>query len=136
MMLAVDTLGCCAEEETGTQREFAFLSGPSFAKEIAMGLATAVTVASDSEALANETVELFANPQFKVFTSSDVTGIEIGGAVKNVIAISAGMCEGLGLGTNSMSALVTRWAFSSRHCASPRSPHVQQRQCDLEWIVP
>jgi len=95
-------------EETGTMRELAFLSGPSFAKEIAAGLATAVTVASASERLCDETVELFANSNFKVFTSSDVMGVEIGGAVKNVIAIAAGMCEGLGLGTNAMSALVTR----------------------------
>jgi len=109
--IETDTLSLMKDilvEETGTLRELAFLSGPSFAKEIAAGMATAVTVASESDSLCNEVVELFANSNFKVFTSNDVMGIEIGGAVKNVIAISAGMCEGLGLGTNAMSALITR----------------------------
>jgi len=95
-------------QELGAHRELAFLSGPSFAREIATGLATAVVIASNHEKLAKEVAELFSGPTFRVFTSRDVIGVEIGGAVKNVVAIAAGMCEGLGLGTNSMAGLVTR----------------------------
>ena len=96
------------KEEMGAQREYAFLSGPSFAREIAAGLATAVVVASESDKFANQIAELFGCETFRVFTSRDVVGVEIGGAVKNVIAIAAGMAEGLGLGTNAQAGLVTR----------------------------
>ncbi len=96
------------KEEMGEQREYAFLSGPSFAREIATGLATAVVVASENDRFANQVAELFGCETFRVFTSRDVVGVEIGGAVKNVIAIAAGMAEGLGLGTNAMAGLVTR----------------------------
>eukprot|EP00960_Hanusia_phi_P074665 768284-Hanusia_phi.AAC.4 len=113
-------------EELGDNREYAFLSGPSFAREIAVGLATAVVVASQSDALTYRAAEIFGCENFRVFTSKvaslcimaglafdslchqDVIGVEIGGAVKNVIAIAAGMCEGLGLGTNAVAGLVTR----------------------------
>mmetsp|Transcript_21343 Transcript_21343/g.51391 ORF Transcript_21343/g.51391 Transcript_21343/m.51391 type:complete len:452 (-) Transcript_21343:101-1456(-) len=95
-------------EELGPDRSYAFLSGPSFAKEIAMGLATAVVVASKDTAFGNEVAEMFSCETFRVFTTKDVAGVEIGGAVKNVIAIAAGMCEGLGMGTNAMAGLVTR----------------------------
>ena len=96
------------KEEMGEAREYAFLSGPSFAREIATGLATAVVVASESDRFSNQVAELFGCETFRVFTSRDVVGVEIGGAVKNVIAIAAGMAEGLGLGTNAMAGLVTR----------------------------
>jgi len=96
------------KEEMGLERNYAFLSGPSFAREIATGLATAVVVASESDKFANQVAELFGCESFRVFTSRDVVGVEIGGAVKNVIAIAAGMAEGLGLGTNAMAGLVTR----------------------------
>jgi hypothetical protein len=79
------------KEEMGSHREYAFLSGPSFAREIATGLATAVVVASESDKFANQVAELFGSQTFRVFTSRDVVGVEIGGAVKNVIAIAAGM---------------------------------------------
>lgn len=95
-------------ETLGPNRETAYLSGPSFAREIALGLVTAVVAASESEALANEICDIMGCNYFRVFTSTDVVGVEVGGAVKNVIAIAAGMCEGLGLGTNAMAALVTR----------------------------
>mmetsp|Transcript_42410 Transcript_42410/g.133594 ORF Transcript_42410/g.133594 Transcript_42410/m.133594 type:complete len:441 (-) Transcript_42410:257-1579(-) len=95
-------------EELGDSRDYAFLSGPSFAREIAVGLATAVVVASQSDTLTNRAAEIFGCENFRVFTSKDVIGVEIGGAVKNVIAIAAGMCEGLGLGTNAVAGLVTR----------------------------
>lgn len=92
----------------GSERSYAFLSGPSFAREICEGVATAVVVASEDLLLARDLAELLSDNAFRVFMSSDVIGVEIGGAVKNVIALAAGMCEGLGLGTNAMSALVTR----------------------------
>ena len=92
----------------GHDRAYAFLSGPSFAKEVRQGLATAVVVASNDFRVANFFSDLLSSPTFRVFTSKDVMGVELGGAVKNVIALAAGMCEGLGLGTNAMSALVTR----------------------------
>ena len=66
---------------------------------------TAVVVASESEALADEVCDIMGSDVFRVFTSTDVVGVEVGGAVKNVIAIAAGMCEGLGLGTNGASMM-------------------------------
>lgn len=92
----------------GKDRPVAFLSGPSFAREIIEGVATAVVIAADDLDLARDLAFLLSDDQFKCFTSQDVIGVEIGGAVKNVIAVGAGMCEGLGLGTNAMSGLVTR----------------------------
>jgi glycerol-3-phosphate dehydrogenase (NAD+) len=92
----------------GEERSYAFLSGPSFAREICQGVATAVVIASEDLILAKDMAELLSDESFRCFTSRDVVGVEIGGAVKNVIALAAGMCEGLGLGTNAMSGLVTR----------------------------
>lgn len=92
----------------GDDRGYAYISGPSFAAEIVQGMATAVTVASTDRALANDMMALFTSSSFRALYTPDVVGVEIGGAVKNVIAIAAGMSEGLGLGTNAMAALVTR----------------------------
>jgi glycerol-3-phosphate dehydrogenase (NAD+) len=102
------------EEVLGEDRPLAFLSGPSFAREIIEGVATAVVIASDDLDLARDLAFLFSDDNFKCFTSQDVIGVEIGGAVKNVIALGAGMCEGLGLGTNAMSGLVTRGCSEMR----------------------
>lgn len=96
------------KECLGDEREYAFLSGPSFAREICENVATAVVVASEDLLLARDLAELLSDANFRAFTTKDVVGVEIGGAVKNVIALAAGMCEGLGLGTNAMSGLVTR----------------------------
>jgi len=96
------------KECLGEDRSYAFLSGPSFAREICEGVATAVVIASEDLMLADDLADLMAGEDFAVFTSRDVIGVEVGGAVKNVIAIAAGMCEGLGLGTNALSGLVTR----------------------------
>ena len=96
------------KEVLGKERPLAFLSGPSFAREIIEGVATAVVIASEDLVLAQDLAFLLSDGNFKCFTSKDVIGVEIGGAVKNVIALGAGMCEGLGLGTNAMSGLVTR----------------------------
>lgn len=86
----------------------AFLSGPSFAKEVARELPTAVTVAAESETVAARVQEIFSTDYFRVYTSTDVIGIELGGALKNVIAIAAGIADGLGFGHNTRAALITR----------------------------
>lgn len=89
-------------------RPLAALSGPSFAKEVASGLPTDVVVASKDEALAADLQTVLHSPLFRVYTSKDPIGVEVGGALKNVLAIAAGTCDGLGLGTNARAALVTR----------------------------
>ncbi len=86
----------------------AVISGPSFAKEVARGEPTALVVASaDVEAAARVQAE-FSGPTFRLYSSCDVTGVEIGGSIKNVVAIGAGVLHGLGLGHNAMAALITR----------------------------
>lgn len=87
---------------------FAVLSGPSFAKEVVEGHPTAVTVASKDAASAKMVQHAFATPAFRVYTNEDVIGVELGGSVKNVIAIAAGMIDGLQLGLNTRAALITR----------------------------
>jgi glycerol-3-phosphate dehydrogenase (NAD(P)+) len=86
----------------------AVLTGPSFAVEVAAGQPTAVVIASSDSKLASEIQEEFSGPRFRLYTNDDVIGAEIAGAVKNVIAIAAGICTGLELGTNAVAALVTR----------------------------
>ena len=88
----------------------AALSGPSFAREVAAGMPTAVTVAAEDADTARLVQSVFHAPTFRVYTSSDVTGVELGGAAKNVIAIAAGVSDGLGLGNSSRAALITRGA--------------------------
>lgn len=85
-----------------------YLSGPSFALEVARELATAVTVASADAAAALQVQHLFQTEYFRVYTSPDVRGVELGGALKNVIALAAGMAVGLKLGHNATAALITR----------------------------
>jgi glycerol-3-phosphate dehydrogenase (NAD(P)+) len=84
------------------------LSGPSFAKEAARGDPTAITIASKDGGLAEIIQREFSDPSFRVYTNDDVAGVELGGALKNIIAIAAGVCDGLGLGYNSIAALITR----------------------------
>jgi glycerol-3-phosphate dehydrogenase (NAD(P)+) len=86
----------------------AVLSGPTFAREIAAGEPAAVVIASEASALASHIQQSFSTSELRFYTSTDVAGVEIGGALKNVIAIGAGACNGLGLGSNSVAALVTR----------------------------
>lgn len=88
----------------------AALSGPSIAPETARGVPTAVTVASEDASVAEFFQRLFSGESFRVYTGSDVTGLELGGALKNVIALAAGICDGLGYGYNAKAALVTRGA--------------------------
>jgi len=90
------------------KNHFTVLSGPSFALEVAKKLPTVVTVASKDKKLADFVQNVFATPYFRVYTNNDMIGVELGGAVKNVIAIAAGIIDGLGLGLNTRAALITR----------------------------
>jgi glycerol-3-phosphate dehydrogenase (NAD(P)+) len=94
--------------QQGFQPRLGALSGPSFAKEVARGDPTAITIASQDSALAETVQKEFSDPRFRVYTNEDVTGVELGGALKNIIAIAAGICDGLGLGHNSIAGLITR----------------------------
>lgn len=111
----------CKGFEAGTQKlnhlvveeelegcSVAILSGPSFAKEVAKGLPTAVTIASENIETAQAFSDLFHNDVFRTYTHNDYVGVQIGGAVKNVMAIASGIADGLGYGSNTRSALVTR----------------------------
>jgi glycerol-3-phosphate dehydrogenase (NAD(P)+) len=91
-----------------TEERVAVLSGPSFAAEVARRFPTVVTVASRNPALAQLVQQVFATPYFRVYTCEDTVGVELGGSVKNVIAIAAGIVDGLGLGLNTRAALITR----------------------------
>ena len=84
------------------------LSGPSFAQEVARGQPTALVAASDSQAVRDALVAAFHGPAMRVYANDDMPGVEVGGAVKNVLAIAAGLCDGLALGLNARAALVTR----------------------------
>ncbi len=84
------------------------LSGPTFAKEVALSHPTALTVASKDAELAAIVQQDFSDPRFRVYTHDDVVGVELGGSLKNIVAIAAGVCDGLGLGHNSVAALITR----------------------------
>jgi glycerol-3-phosphate dehydrogenase (NAD(P)+) len=96
------------EQKSKFKPQLAVLSGPSFAKEVARGDPTAITIASCNQELAALVQREFSDPKFRVYVNSDVVGVELGGALKNVIAIAAGICAGLGLGHNSVAALITR----------------------------
>jgi glycerol-3-phosphate dehydrogenase (NAD(P)+) len=84
------------------------MSGPSFAKEVARGDPTAITIASPDGELTHTVQQSLSDPRFRLYTNQDVVGVELGGSLKNVIAIAAGVCDGLGLGHNSVAALITR----------------------------
>ena len=90
------------------ERATCALSGPSFAQEVARGLPTAVVLASADEAVAQRLARMLHGPRLRIYSSDDVTGVEIAGATKNVIAIAAGICDGLGLGLNARAALISR----------------------------
>jgi len=86
----------------------AYLSGPTFAKEVALGQPSAVVVAAQDRGIAEQVQDIFNTDYFRVYTNNDVVGIELGGALKNVIALAAGICDGLGYGYNTRAALITR----------------------------
>jgi glycerol-3-phosphate dehydrogenase (NAD(P)+) len=92
----------------GTAHALGALSGPSFAQEVARGDPTAITIASQNAELLRTVQQEFSDSSFRVYTNGDVVGVELGGALKNTVAIAAGICDGLGLGHNSVAALITR----------------------------
>jgi len=97
-----------AEQVLGNKRPLGILAGPSFAKEVAKDLPTAVTIASQNTEYAKELVKLFHNHNFRPYTSTDIIAVQVGGAVKNIMAIAAGIIDGLGFGANTRAALITR----------------------------
>ena len=108
-----DSLQTMSGVLTGTlparfEQKITVLSGPSFAAEVARSLPTAVTVAAANQTVAQTVQEVFSAPTFRVYTTTDVIGVEIGGAVKNVIALAVGVSDGLGYGYNARAALITR----------------------------
>ena len=94
--------------DLGSGLRIGAMSGPSFAKEVARGDPTAITIASKDAQLAQTVQQALSDPLLRLYTNEDVIGVELGGALKNVIAIAAGVCDGLGLGHNSAAALITR----------------------------
>ena len=97
-----------AEQELGPDTPVVVLSGPSHAEEVGRGVPTAVVVASKSRQAAELVQDLFMNRRFRIYTSPDIIGVEIGAALKNVIALCAGCCDGMGLGDNTKAMLMTR----------------------------
>ena len=97
-----------AAEVLGADRPVAVLSGPTFAKEVGEQLPTAMTVAANDDQFAADLARSLSGENFRAYTSSDMIGVEVGGAVKNVLAIGAGMSDGLGFGANSRIAMITR----------------------------
>ena len=97
-----------AIEELGEKRKLAAVSGPSFATEVATGLPTALTVAANDSRFAQEFAQLLHSGALRAYTNDDIVGVEIGGAVKNVLAIATGISDGLGYGANARAALITR----------------------------
>jgi len=97
-----------AEEVLGAEREMAVLSGPTFAKEVGIGLPTALTVAANTSGFADDLARGLSCENFRAYTSTDMIGVEIGGAIKNVLAIAAGLSDGLGFGANTRIALISR----------------------------
>ena len=102
------TMGDVLADILGKPDRHAFLSGPTFALEVAKGLPAAVTAASAAPAVARKVQESLGSPEFRVYTSTDVVGVQLGGVIKNVIAIAAGVSDGLELGHNARAALITR----------------------------
>ena len=97
-----------AEDILGPDRPMAVLSGPTFAKEVAAGLPTAMTIAANDNEFASDVAEEISGENFRAYTAQDMIGVEVGGAVKNVLAIAAGLSDGLGFGANTRIALINR----------------------------
>lgn len=97
-----------AEDILGPDRPMAVLSGPTFAKEVAAGLPTAMTIAANDSEFASDVAEELSGENFRAYTAQDMIGVEVGGAVKNVLAIAAGLSDGLGFGANTRIALINR----------------------------
>lgn len=101
-------LSTVVSDEFTSETPQAVLSGPSFAKELAAGLPTAITLAANDAEFRNALAQRLHSDRFRVYLSDDMIGVQVGGAVKNVLAVGAGMCDGLGFGANARTALITR----------------------------
>ena len=108
LLRMTEVISAIVGSDGGFKPRVGALSGPTFAKEVARGDPTAITIASRDVGLTENIQREFSDTSFRVYTNSDVTGVELGGALKNIIAIAAGVCDGLGLGHNSIAALITR----------------------------
>jgi len=108
-MLISEVLSQCLPSHSVSRRTF--LSGPSFAREVAMGLPTSVVIAGTDTAVTEAVQKLFRTISFLPFTNEDITGVELGGAIKNVVAIAAGVSDGLGFGHNARAAIITRGVY-------------------------
>lgn len=95
-------------EQLGPQQVFAILSGPSFAAEVARNLPTAVTIASKDQQFSQDLLDAFHAENFRVYLSTDIIGVQVGGVIKNILAVASGVCDGLGFGANARAALITR----------------------------
>ena len=104
-------------EQEIPQAEVAVMCGPSHAEEVGIGLPTTVVAGAKKRAVAEEIQDIFMNNVFRVYTSPDVLGMELGGSLKNVIALAAGMADGLGYGDNTKAALITRGMFEMNKLA-------------------
>jgi glycerol-3-phosphate dehydrogenase (NAD(P)+) len=107
-LLRMSEVICQVAAERKTQCHVGAMSGPTFAAEVARGDPTAITIASQDSDLSTTIQREFSDPAFRVYTNEDVVGVELGGSLKNIIAIAAGVCHGLNLGHNSVAALITR----------------------------
>ena len=112
-----------ANDILGTAHPFAVLSGPSFAREVAAGLPAAVMLASKSQTFLNDLMARFNNPLFRTYPTEDVIGVEVGGIVKNVIAIATGIADGLELGANARSAIMTFGLAEMTHLGTVLGAH-------------
>jgi len=108
LLRMTEVIGQTVRMHAGFTPRVGALSGPTFALEVARGDPTAITIASQDAALAERIQQEFSDPRFRLYRNDDVVGVELGGALKNVIAIAAGICDGLGFGHNSIAALITR----------------------------
>jgi glycerol-3-phosphate dehydrogenase (NAD(P)+) len=116
---------CGILAQTAPKAKAAVLSGPTFALEVARGIPTAGVVASRDAAVAGAVQQLLHSPSFRVYTSLDALGVELGGALKNVIAVGAGVCDGLGFGDSSKAALITRGMSEIRRLGVACGAHAE-----------
>lgn len=111
------------QEELPQCQQYGIISGPTFAKEVAQGLPAAMTVAASTDELAQWTAKAFHSDNYRMYTSTDIVGVELGGAIKNVLAIAAGISDGLGFGANARAAIITRGLAEIRRLGDKLGAH-------------